>query len=372
MALKNVYERLVKKALTIMLVQGVKTFFVSLFILYLFYRLVTRHIIFIENFLKDVDLTLPFSELRLQRKKKVFDDELDHLVRAYNTMSVNLQEAYLDLKQVNIELENDIIARKKAEAEVKQLNEELEYRVEQRTAEIEAANKELNAFCYSVSHDLRAPIRRIERFRCNFEVSYGDMLDKQGVHYLNRIAACVSEMNEMIDSFLTLSKATTVELSFERVNLSVIAKRTIARLQERDEGRQVKMLIEDGMVAYGDSRLAELLIANVLGNAWKYTSKTSQPQIAFYSKVIDGEKVYIVEDNGVGFDMSFAKNLFTPFTRLHTTKDFSGIGIGLATVKRIVARHGGRVWAESEVNVGAKIFFTLKGKDIGYGVISAD
>ena len=359
-SLKAVYRRLVNKALTIMLVQAVKTFFVSLFILFLFYRLVTRHLISIEYFLNHVDLRRPFRELTLSRARHRVGDELDKLVGAYNAMSVNLRRAYDEVRAVNEELQEDIVARKKAEAEVKLLNEELEYRVEQRTAELEAANKELNSFCYSVSHDLRAPIRRVEGFRRNFEDVYADKIDEQGRHYLTRMEACVHEMNEMIDSFLKLSKSTSFELKLAEVNLTAIAHRVVARLQEKDSQRRVDIDIEEAITADCDSRLVELLLTNLIENAWKYTSRNERARIAFYTKELCGEHVFVVEDDGAGFDMEFAGNLFTPFTRLHTNEEFPGVGIGLATVKRIVARHGGHVWADSSVNGGATFFFTLK------------
>ena len=359
-SLKAVYQRLFNKALTIILVQGVKTFFVSLFILLVFYRLVTRHLITIELFLKEVDLKHSFSQLNLFRSKKQPKDELDNLVDAYNSMSSDLRDAYNELKIVNSQLEEDIIARQKAEKEVILLNEELEQRVLLRTAELEAANKELNTFCYSVSHDLRAPMRRIDGFRNNFEELYGDTIDQKGQHYLNRMKVCVMEMNEMIDSFLILSKATSFELVLSAVNLSVVAARIMERLQEKESHRDIRLHIQDDVIARCDVRLVELLLSNLLENAWKYTSKMPFTRIRFYTKEMEGAVVYIVEDNGVGFDMELAGNLFAPFTRLHLPQDFQGVGIGLATVRRIVARHGGKVWADASVNQGATFYFTLK------------
>lgn len=359
-SLSAVYQRLINKALTIMLVQGVKTFFVSFFILYVFYRLVTRHIIGIERFLRSADMRDSFSELSLVRKKRgKKDDELDHLVNAYNSMMSDLRRYYEDIRTVNTQLKKDIAARKQAQLEVKQLNEDLETRVLMRTAELEAANKELNAFCYSVSHDLRAPLRRIEGFRYNFSQEFARNIDPRGVHYLARMEACTSEMNAMIDSFLVLSKSTSAELHIKQVNVSEIANRIIERLQERDSDRQVNISIQQNIVIPCDTRLIELLLSNLLDNAWKYSSKTNHASIAFYRRKKQGEYTYIVEDNGAGFNMEFADNLFSPFTRLHKVSDFQGMGIGLATVKRVVARHGGQVWAESDVNKGAKFYFTL-------------
>lgn len=359
-SLSAVYQRLIDKALTIMLVQGIKTFFVSFFILYVFYRLVTRHIISIERFLRDHDLRDSFSELSLIRKKRSNeDDELDHLVSAYNSMMADLRHSYEDLRTVNAQLKKDIVARKQAQLEVKQLNEELENRVLIRTAELEAANKELNAFCYSVSHDLRAPLRRIEGFRYNFSQEFGWRLDPRGAHYLARMEACTSEMNAMIDSFLVLSKSTSAELNIEPVDVSKLAYRIVGHLQEKDETRVVSLSIQKNIVIPCDARLIELLLTNLFNNAWKYTAKMERASIAFYRRKKHGEYTYVIEDNGVGFDMEYASHLFSPFTRLHKVSDFQGVGIGLATVKRVVARHGGKVWAESEVNKGAKFYFTL-------------
>lgn len=358
-SLTAVYQRLFNKALTIMLVQGIKTFFVSFFILYVFYRLVTRHIISIEQFLRNINMRESFSSLELSRKPNVKSDELDHLVSAYNSMIVDLRRSYDDIRTVNKQLKKDIVARKQAQAEVKLLNDELENRVLLRTAELEAANKELNSFCYSVSHDLRAPLRRVEGFRRTFSEEFSSRLDPQGMHYLSRMEACTSEMNAMIDSFLVLSKSTSAELNIEDVNLSEVANRVIHQLVEPDGSRNVAVTIQKNIVIPCDARLVELLLTNLLDNAWKYSSKNSEAAISFYRRKKKGEYIYIVEDNGAGFNMEFADNLFSPFTRLHKLSDFQGVGIGLATVKRVVARHGGRVWAESAVGEGAKFHFTL-------------
>jgi light-regulated signal transduction histidine kinase (bacteriophytochrome) len=301
-----------------------------------------------------------FSELTLSRKNnKKSEDELDHLVDAYNSMITDLRRSYDDLRTVNVQLKKDIVVRKKAQADVKLLNDELENRVVLRTSELEAANKELNSFCYSVSHDLRAPLRRVEGFRRNFIQEFGGRLDPRGAHYLSRMESCTTEMNAMIDSFLILSKSTNTEILIEDVNLSELVSDITTRLQERDQSRQVTITIQKNIVATCDARLVELLMTNLLDNAWKYSSKTPEPTIAFYRRKKKGEYIYVVDDNGVGFNMEFADNLFSPFTRLHKVSDFQGIGIGLATVKRVAARHGGRVWAESTIGEGAKFYFTL-------------
>lgn len=358
-SLTSVYQRLINKAIAIMLVQAVKTFLVSFAILFLFYRLVTRHIITIEQFLKNVNLMDSFSELSLDRKPAVENDELDNLVGAYNSMVFDLRHAYDDIRTVNTQLKKDISARKNAETEVKSLNNELESRVLTRTSELEAANKELNSFCYSVSHDLRAPLRRVDGFRSNIAALYSDKLDQQGIHYLSRMEACTKEMNAMIDSFLILSKSTNTELLLEDVKLTDVVNRALYKLREREPERNVTVDIQKNVTDNCDARLVELLISNLIDNAWKYSSKNAEANIRFRRKKYGNEIVYTVEDNGAGFNMDFAENLFAPFTRLHKLSDFQGIGIGLATVKRVAVRHGGRVWAESSVGNGAKFFFTL-------------
>ncbi len=361
--LSEVYQRLLNKALTIMVVQAIKTFLVSFFILYVFYRLVTRHIISIEHFLTDINLREP-KQLSLDRPSNDTPDELDHLVVAYNSMIADLRQAYTDMQTVNTRLKEDIAARKRAESEVGRLNEELELRVQLRTAELEAANKELNAFCYSVSHDLRAPLRRVEGFRRTIDTEYTEKLDQRAIHYLSRMGSCTQEMNAMIDSFLILAKSTSTELRLEEVNLSDVVQRILNKLQERDSHREVEVQIQKNITAVCDPRLVELLLTNLLDNSWKYTSKVDKAEISFRRKKQKGTYIFIVKDNGAGFNMDFAANLFSPFTRLHKLSDFQGMGIGLATVKRVVSRHAGTVWAESAVGEGATFFFTLKSSSL--------
>lgn len=357
--LNEVYERLIDKAMVILASQGVKTFLVSLFILYIFHRLVTRHLSRISEFVSNVDPRKTLPVLRLQRSRRRRADELDQVVNAFNEMCVSLKQAYEELRTVNAELERDIIARRRAEQEVNHLNAVLEQRVYQRTAELEAANKELGSFCYSVSHDLRAPLRRVEGFRRLLIEHYSERLDKQGVHYLNRIEAGTREMADMIDSFLRLSRSTRGELSVQQFNLSRLVQKVVRRLVEKEPGRKVEMEIRPDVYVEGDRRLLELMMTNLLDNAWKYTRERDEPRVWFGFEEQGGRKVYYVRDNGAGFDMTYAARLFTPFARLHRVEEFDGIGIGLATVQRIIARHGGRIWAESEIDSGATFYFTL-------------
>jgi signal transduction histidine kinase len=362
--LTEIYGKLVDRTVIILLSQGVKTFLVSMFILYSFFWLVTRHLSAISNFVVNYDLRHPAGELKLNRKKLPKEDELDQVVNSINEMSSSLVNAYEELRLLNSELEQDIVARIKAEEEIIRLNEVLEDRVQRRTADLEAANKELDAFCYSVSHDLRAPLRRVEGFRRILSDDYADKFDGQGRHYLQRIEAGTREMGEMIDSFLALSRSTRVSVKIENINLSETALDIARRLKEKEPSRKVKTTIEKDLVIRGDSKLLDVLLTNLFDNAWKYTRNIEHAQVQFGKKSIDSKDVYFVRDNGIGFDMRFVDRLFSPFVRLHASDEYEGVGVGLATVQRIVTRHGGRIWAESQTDKGAAFYFTIwEGKE---------
>jgi light-regulated signal transduction histidine kinase (bacteriophytochrome) len=261
----------------------------------------------------------------------------------------------LRLLGVNI----DITERKQAEEQILRLNEELEQRVANRTVQLEAANKELEAFSYSVSHDLRAPLRHINGFSQALLDDYSDKLDEEGQRFLHEVRGASQEMAQLIDDVLQLARVTRSEMRHEVANLSELAQSVVAELRQREPDRNVAVEIEEGLSAHGDKRLIRILLINLLGNAWKFTSKHAQAKIAFRRDRQDGETVYSVCDNGAGFDMAYADKLFGAFKRLHTTDEFEGTGIGLATVLRIVNRHGGRVWAEGAVGQGATFYFTL-------------
>jgi signal transduction histidine kinase len=225
--------------------------------------------------------------------------------------------------------------------------------------ELERANKELEAFSYSVSHDLRAPLRAIDGFSSALIEEHRDKLDDAGRHYLDRIRSGAQRMADLIDDLLSLSHITRAPLNRERVDISGLSRRILLELGEGEPQRALESVIADGLFARGDRRLLAVALENLLGNAWKFSSKQAVARIEVGSKQHQGETVFFVHDNGAGFDMSYAKKLFAPFQRLHAQHEFAGTGIGLATVHRVVARHGGRVWAEATPGRGATFFFTL-------------
>ncbi len=250
-------------------------------------------------------------------------------------------------------------ARAEALAAVEQVNVELEARIRARTADLQEALNELEAFSYSVSHDLRSPLRTIDGFVQAFIKDFGPEVSPTGRDYLDRIRAATQRMGLLIDGLLRLSRVTRHEMRRDTVDLSALARSIIGDLRKRDPDRAVSVAIADGLVARGDEQLLRVALENLLENAWKFTLRRSNGWIELRRTTIDGETVYVVRDNGAGFDMEYADKLFIPFERLHGRNEFEGTGIGLATVQRIVRRHGGRIWGEGEPERGASFFFTL-------------
>jgi len=253
----------------------------------------------------------------------------------------------------------DISAAKFAEEAVRQLNADLEHRVLARTAELSAANRELDSFAYAVSHDLRAPLRAMSGFSQALIQDYGDKLQGEAAVFLEQIELASRKMSDLIDGLLALSRTSRGELRLDRINLSGLAAQILAELKQTEPERNVRLEIESGLLVNGDGRTIEVLMRNLLGNAWKYTAKTDAACIRVYTEQVDGGRRFCVADNGAGFDMAHAGRLFHPFQRLHRQEEFPGIGIGLATVQRIVHRHGGTIHASGEPGKGAVFCFTL-------------
>jgi PAS domain S-box-containing protein len=254
---------------------------------------------------------------------------------------------------------SDITERARVADVIHQLNTDLERRVADRTAQLETANQELEAFCYSVSHDLRAPLRTLDGFSQALLEDYADKLDTQGRNYLGRIRAGSQRMGQLIDDLLNLSRLSRDEMCREPVNLSKMAHEVADEMRATAPQRDAEFVIADGLIAETDPRLLRIVLTNLFGNAWKFTAKRPHARIEFGSSGENGGKEYFMRDNGAGFDPAYASKLFGVFQRLHAASDFPGTGIGLATVQRIIQRQGGRVWAEGKVEQGATFHFTL-------------
>jgi len=282
---------------------------------------------------KSSDFEILKARVRAQIRRKHFEDEIHHAREELLRKELETTEARaaLDIAETRASLVD----------------------------ELEKKNRELEAFSYSVSHDLRAPLRSIDGFSQALIHDYSDKLDGKAKHYLERVRASAQRMGELIDDLLDLSRVGRAELRRTRVDLSELARRTFAELGDKEEERTVETHVQGELLVEADSQLMRVVLENLLGNAWKFTSKTPNARIVFGAEEKNGSLTYCVRDNGAGFNMNFAAKLFSPFQRLHSTVDFPGTGIGLATVHRIVDRHGGRVWAEGSVGQGATVYFTI-------------
>jgi PAS domain S-box-containing protein len=294
--------------------------------------------------------------------------ELEQVARDGSTVYVEARTTVVRDEQGRVYgvmgINTDIRERKRTRDEILALNFSLEERVKQRTAQLEVSNQQLEAFSYSVSHDLRSPLNTIDGFSNLLEKTLVkeaiDPLTTRSQHYLARIRAGVVQMGELIDAMLSLAQVSRASLRWEPVDLSALTEALLSNYQESQPDRAILLQVEAGLLAQGDSRLLKQVLDNLLGNAWKFTGKQACAAITVgHEKGSTGETVYFVRDNGAGFDMAYADQLFGAFQRLHSQTEFAGTGIGLATVQRIVAKHGGRVWAESAVGKGASFYFTL-------------
>lgn len=306
----------------------------------------------------------------LQHVEELYEERLGGHFLVSTTPMFNKEGAVIG----SVHVARDITERKITEEEIIKLNEELK----QHIVYLDVANSELEAFSYSVSHDLRSPLRSIAGFSQVLWEDYADKLDVEGIESLKRILNATQRMGQLIDDLLKLSRVTRSEMKREQINLSEIARKIIDRLHNTEPGRPVEFIIAEGLTVQGDEQLLNVVLENLFGNAWKFTEKNPEATIEFGQlrsaalRQAQGDNVmvslsnheiektvYFVRDNGAGFDMAYAGKLFSPFQRLHSTKEFAGTGIGLATVKRIINRHGGEVRIEGEVGKGTTVYFTL-------------
>jgi len=278
----------------------------------------------------------------LERKKSEY--------KTLRTYSKKIEKQSEEMKKLYRELE---ISNAGTNALYKELDE--------KNKQLQVVNKELEAFSYSVSHDLRSPLLSIDGFSQALLEDYYDKLDEQGKDFLKRIKTAIQRMGQLIDDLLLLSRTVRYEMIKENVNLSNIVKKISDELRQRDQKRNVEFVIKEGIIANCDERLLTMVLQNFIENAWKFTSKHKSAKIEFGVKNVEGRIVYYIKDDGAGFDIKYVNKLFNPFQRLHSTTEFKGTGIGLASIQRIIHRHSGDVWAEGEVEKGATFYFTLGG-----------
>ena len=317
-------------AFAVLLISTVGSIFVSLW----FQRGISQPILKLAATARSVSRVKDFS-IRARADSR---DEVGLLVETFNEM--------LDRIQVQ-------------NKELQRAHDELEQRVIERTLQLEAANKELEAFSYSVSHDLRAPLRSIDGFSQALFEDYADKLDAQGRDDLQRVRAASQRMAQLIDDLLELSRVTRSQINRQTVDLSALARTIAAELHNSEPERQVEFAVAEGLSASCDPRLLRIVLENLLRNAWKFTGNHQRARIEFGRSHSNGQSAYFVRDDGAGFDMAYADKLFGAFQRLHAMTEFNGTGIGLATVQRIIRRHGGQIWAEGQVEQGATFYFTL-------------
>lgn len=331
---RSVIDQQIRPLLTTIIALSVGTMVIGILLCFVLARRTTR----------EVDILV--EAVRIYGEVREADETAIHATSSEVTALVQ------SFKQLSLE-------RKQAEQKILLLNAELERRVQERTAQLATSNQELDAFAYSVSHDLRAPLRGIDGFSLALMEDYGDRLDDEAKSYLSRIRNGCVRMGRLIDDLLHLSRITRAELVRREVDLSALVSETAEELRQLDPQRQVEWVIPSGILVTADPKLIRAVIDNLVGNAWKFTGHTPQARIIFGTRPGSTGTVYFIKDNGAGFDMRYGDKLFNAFQRLHKTEEFAGTGIGLATVHRVINRHGGRVWAEGAVGQGATFYFTL-------------
>ncbi|MCP4692023.1 MAG: hypothetical protein GY859_28520 [Desulfobacterales bacterium] len=282
-------------------------------------------------------------------------------IHAKQRLEDRVRERTAELKEKIRQRERAEAEREKAAEELVKARDELELRVKERTVQLEASNKELEVFAYSVSHDLRAPLRHIDGFSQALLEDHADKMDEEGRDYLERLLGANRRMDRLIKDILRLSRVSRGEMHHETVDLGELAHEIVEGLQNAEPGRRVEIDISPGLTARGDARLLRLVLENLLGNAWKFTGARTDARVEFGRRTDGrtGKNAFFIRDNGAGFDMAHADKLFGAFQRLHGQDEFAGTGVGLATVRRIIHRHGGRIRAEGEVNGGATFYFEL-------------
>lgn len=305
----------------------------------------------------------PLRQALLERTTKSVDENVDLVGKSGKATPIHDSAAPIlgDAGEVlgGVMVFRDITEQRRAQEEIKRLNAELEQRVIERTAQLEAANKELESFSYSIAHDLRSPLRGIEGFSAMLIESHTANLGPEALDCLNRIRMGTERMRQLIDDLLSLSRVARCPCIRQKVNLSEIAETIAAELRATPRDRQVQFLCQEDVIVEGDGSLLRIVLENLLGNAWKFTGKVAAPRIELGSFLNEGKQVCYVRDNGAGFDMKYAPKLFAVFQRLHRAEEFEGTGIGLAIVERVINRHSGRIWAESAPGKGATFYFVI-------------
>jgi signal transduction histidine kinase len=318
-------------------------------------NIVTRPILAIAQIAREVVGQRDYS----RRAVKMSSDEVGMLADSFNDMLTEIDRRTRELEASNARLAQEVEVRSRAEREILRLNAELENRVRERTAQLETAMRELESFSYSVSHDLRAPLRAIDGFGQALVEDFPENLPADARRYLSRIRTSTQHMARLIEDLLNLARVSRGKLDRRTVDLSQVARQVVSELQQGEPGRAVEVSVWDGMLSEADPHLLRVALENLIGNAWKFTSKGAKPRIEIGALKDRGPTTFFVRDNGAGFDMAYAGKLFGAFQRLHSASEYPGTGIGLATVQRIVHRHGGRIWAQAEAGKGAMFFFTL-------------